>query len=43
MAKFILPMQEIFASDGKAYIYSTTGALIRPITVGVGPNGFYFN
>ncbi|WP_447636307.1 YncE family protein [Flavobacterium microcysteis] len=32
-----------FASDGKAYIYSTTGSLIRPITVGVGPNGFYFN
>ncbi|TPD73367.1 DUF5074 domain-containing protein [Flavobacterium microcysteis] len=32
-----------FASDSKAYIYSTTGSLLRTITVGVGPNGFYFN
>ncbi len=32
-----------FASDGKAYIYSTTGSLLKTITVGVGPNGFYFN
>lgn len=32
-----------FASDSKAYIYSTSGSLLRTITVGVGPNGFYFN
>lgn len=32
-----------FNSDSKAYIYSTSGTLINPITVGIGPNGFYFN
>lgn len=32
-----------FNSDSKAYIYSTSGAPISTITVGFGPNGFYFN
>lgn len=32
-----------FSSDSKAYIYSTTGSLLSTITVGVGPNSFYFN
>ena len=30
-----------FASNSKAYVYSLTGQ--KEITVGVGPNGFYFN
>lgn len=32
-----------FASNSKAYIYSLTGTLEKELTVGVGPNGFYFN
>ena len=32
-----------FASDSQIYIYSTTGNLLNTHTVGVGPNGFYFN
>lgn len=32
-----------FASDGNAYIYSTSGSLLNTYIVGVGPNGFYFN
>ncbi|MFD2909477.1 DUF5074 domain-containing protein [Flavobacterium ardleyense] len=32
-----------FASDSKAYVYSTSGSLLNTHTVGVGPNGFYFN
>jgi len=32
-----------FASDSKAFIYSLKGALLNTYTVGVGPNGFYFN
>lgn len=32
-----------FASNSKAYVYSLTGALQKEVTVGVGPNGFYFN
>ena len=32
-----------FASSSKAYIYSLSGSLIKELTVGVGPNGFYFN
>ena len=32
-----------FASNSKAYVYSLTGTLQKEITVGVGPNGFYFN
>lgn len=32
-----------FTSDSKAYIYSLTGVLQKELTVGVGPNGFYFN
>lgn len=32
-----------FASDSEIYVYSTTGTLLNTITVGVGPNGFYFN
>lgn len=32
-----------FKADSKAYIYSLTGSLQKELTVGVGPNGFYFN
>lgn len=32
-----------FASNSNAYVYSLTGTLQKEITVGVGPNGFYFN
>jgi hypothetical protein len=32
-----------FASNSKAYVYSLTGNLQKELTVGVGPNGFYFN
>ena len=32
-----------FASDSKAFTYSLTGTLLSTYTVGVGPNGFYFN
>jgi len=32
-----------FAASGKAYVYSLSGALVKTFTVGVGPNGFYFN
>lgn len=32
-----------FGSDSQAFIYNLTGALEKEITVGLGPNGFYFN
>lgn len=32
-----------FTANSKAYVYSLTGTLQRELTVGVGPNGFYFN
>lgn len=32
-----------FASSSKAYIYNLSGSLLKELTVGVGPNGFYFN
>jgi YVTN family beta-propeller protein len=32
-----------FASDGKVYVYSTSGDLVSTLTAGLGPNGFYFN
>lgn len=32
-----------FASDGKVFIYSNTGTLQNEFTVGLNPNGFYFN
>jgi hypothetical protein len=32
-----------FSANSKAYVYSLTGALEKEFTVGVGPNGFYFN
>lgn len=32
-----------FTANSKAYIYSITGTLQKELTVGVGPNGFYFN
>ena len=32
-----------FSSSGKVFIYSTSGEYIDEITVGLGPNGFYFN
>jgi hypothetical protein len=32
-----------FTANSKAYVYSLTGTLQKEFTVGVGPNGFYFN
>ncbi len=32
-----------FDKDSKAYIYNLSGTLQKELTVGVGPNGFYFN
>ena len=32
-----------FSSDSFVEIYSTNGSLLKNITVGLGPNGFYFN
>ena len=32
-----------FASEGTTYEYSLTGSLLNTHTVGIGPNGFYFN
>ncbi|KAF2081372.1 YncE family protein [Flavobacterium sharifuzzamanii] len=32
-----------FKTDSKAYIYNFSGSLLKELTVGVGPNGFYFN
>lgn len=32
-----------FTANGKAYIYNLSGTLQKEFTVGVGPNGFYFN
>ncbi|BFM42080.1 hypothetical protein CFS9_07210 [Flavobacterium sp. CFS9] len=32
-----------FKSNSKAYIYNLSGTLQKELTVGVGPNGFYFN
>jgi hypothetical protein len=32
-----------FASNSKAYIYNLSGTLQKELTVGIGPNGFYFN
>lgn len=50
MYGFAVKNNRIFIGDGgnfmensKAYVYSLTGVLQKEITVGVGPNGFYFN
>jgi len=32
-----------FKSSSKAYVYSLSGTLEKELTVGIGPNGFYFN
>jgi len=32
-----------FTANSKAYVYSLNGTLEKEFTVGVGPNGFYFN
>lgn len=32
-----------FTANSKAYVYSLNGTLQKEVTVGVGPNGFYFN
>jgi hypothetical protein len=32
-----------FSANSKAFVYSLTGSLEKEFTVGVGPNGFYFN
>ena len=32
-----------FINDGKVVVYSTTGAVLKTVTVGMGPNGFYAN
>ncbi|MEW5675161.1 hypothetical protein ABGT15_02490 [Flavobacterium enshiense] len=50
MYGFAVNNGRIFVADGgdftancKAYVYSLTGSLQKEVTVGVGPNGFYFN
>lgn len=50
MYGFAVRNNHIFVADGgdftansKAYVYSLTGTLEKEYTVGVGPNGFYFN
>jgi hypothetical protein len=41
---FIAEAAEDFVSDGKVFIYSTSGGdVIKEITTGIGPNGFFFN
>lgn len=40
---YISEAADDFASDGKIFIYSTSGEMIDEIPVGLGPNGFYFN
>lgn len=40
---FISESKDDFISDGKIYIYSTSGQFIDDIPAGLGPNGFYFN
>lgn len=40
---YISEAREDFVSDGKLHIYSTGGTFIDAITVGLGPNGIYFN
>ncbi|KDN56210.1 DUF5074 domain-containing protein [Flavobacterium seoulense] len=32
-----------YKTNSKAYIYNLTGTLQKELTVGIGPNGFYFN
>ena len=32
-----------FSSDSFVEIYNTSGTLLENITVGIAPNGFYFN
>lgn len=32
-----------FSAPSQIYIYSTSGSLINAVSVGIGPNGFYFN
>lgn len=32
-----------FSSDGKIFVYSTSGTFIGEVSAGLGPNGFYFN
>jgi hypothetical protein len=50
MYGFAVKNNRIFIGDGgnftensKAYVYSLTGNLQKEVTVGIGPNGFYFN
>lgn len=50
MYGFAINNDHIFIADGgdftansKAYVYSLSGTLVKEFTVGVGPNGFYFN
>lgn len=40
---YISEAAEDFTSDGKVFVYSTGSAQLANITVGLGPNGFYFN
>lgn len=32
-----------YKTNGKAFIFNLTGTLLKEATVGIGPNGFYFN
>jgi YVTN family beta-propeller protein len=40
---YISEAKEDFTSDGKLFVHSTDGAFIDDFTVGLGPNGIYFN
>jgi DNA-binding beta-propeller fold protein YncE len=40
---YISEAAQDFSSDGKVFVYTTSGELLDEIPVGLGPNGFYFN
>jgi hypothetical protein len=40
---YISEAAEDFSSDGKIFVYSTSGDLLKEVGTGLGPNGFYFN
>ncbi|RZJ27631.1 MAG: hypothetical protein EOO48_11470 [Flavobacterium sp.] len=40
---YISEAADNFTSDGKIFIYSTSGTFIKEMPVGLGPNGFFFN
>lgn len=40
---YISEAADDFSSDGKVFVYSTSGNLLKQSAAGLGPNGFYFN